>query len=292
MNVKKAILPVAGFGTRLLPASKSIPKEMVTVVDRPAIDYVVQEAIAAGIETIILVTHPAKHAIENYFDRNKELETLLEQKQKHQLLAEIRQILPAHVTVVAVRQAEALGLGHAVLCAEKIINNEPFAVLLPDVLVDSDGQNNLQQMMARFAQTQAAQIMVENVEASRVDQYGIVDLGNSADRDAQNIVGFVEKPSIAEAPSTLAVVGRYVFAPEIFDCLRQTAPDHSGEIQLTDAMVKLLQSQPMQAFTLQGSTYDCGSKLGYLKAIVHYALKREDLNASFADFLATLQPHQ
>ena len=282
MKVKKAVLPVAGFGTRLLPASKSIPKEMVTVVDRPAIDYVVQEAIEAGIETIILVTHPAKQSIENYFDRNAELETLLETKKKDKILAEIQAIIPPHVQVVAVRQSAPLGLGHAVLCAEKIIGDEPFAVLLPDVLIDSADKNNLEQMIEQYAQNQASQIMVEDVDLSRVDQYGIVKL---AETDKNNIVEIVEKPKPDVAPSTLAVVGRYVFTAQIFKYLHMTQADKSGEIQLTDAIAKLLDEQTVQSFTLDGVTHDCGSKIGYLKACVHYALKRDDLKAEFSAFL-------
>lgn len=285
MKVSKAILPVAGFGTRLLPASKSIPKEMITVVDRPAIDYVVQEAIEAGIDTIVLVNHPAKQAIENYFDRHAELEALLEKKKKDKLLEEIRQIIPAHVTVIAVRQSEPLGLGHAVLCAEKVIGNEPFAVLLPDVLVDSLDKNNLAQMIEQFEQTSASQIMVEEVEASRVDQYGIVSLEQKDGKPSTNILALVEKPKVDQAPSNLAVVGRYIFTPEIFTYLHQTQADQSGEIQLTDAMAKLLAEQEIHSFTLTGETYDCGSKIGYLKAVVHYALKRTDLKDEFMDYL-------
>ena len=290
MKVKKAVLPVAGFGTRLLPASKSIPKEMVTVVDRPAIDYVVQEAIEAGIDTIVLVTHPAKHSIENYFDRNAELETLLETKKKDSILAEIRAILPEHVQVVAVRQSAPLGLGHAVLCAEKIIGNEPFAVLLPDVLIDSADTNNLAQMIEQYDQSAASQIMVENVDLSRVDQYGIVKLAENSDQSAvRNIEAIVEKPKPDVAPSTLAVVGRYVFDPAIFKYLHTTQADKSGEIQLTDAIAKLLDEQKVQSFTLNGLTYDCGSKIGYLKAVVHYALKREDLRTEFSAFINQLK---
>lgn len=288
MKVKKAILPVAGFGTRLLPASKSIPKEMITVVDRPAIDYVVQEAIEAGIDTIILVNHPAKQAIENYFDRNAELENLLEKKKKTKILDEIRAIVPDHVTVVAVRQPEPLGLGHAVLCAEKVIGNEPFAVLLPDVLVDSADQNNLAQMIEQFEQNQASQIMVEDVAPERVDQYGIVKLEKQGEQNTTNILGLVEKPPVSEAPSTLAVVGRYVFTPEIFKFLKETQADKSGEIQLTDAMAKLLDVQNIQAFTLHGQTYDCGSKIGYLKAILHYATQRDELKDELLEFIKTL----
>ena len=288
MKIKKAILPVAGFGTRLLPASKSIPKEMITVVDRPVIDYVVQEAVEAGIDTIILVNHPAKQAIENYFDRNAELEQMLEKKNKLTLLQEIKQIIPSHVSVLTVRQSEALGLGHAVLCAEKVIGNEPFAVLLPDVLVDSADQNNLAQMIEQFEQNQASQIMVQDVAPDRVDQYGIVKLEKQGEKNTTNILGLVEKPAVSEAPSTLAVVGRYVFTPEIFNYLKETQADKSGEIQLTDAMAKLLDVQNIQAFTLHGQTYDCGSKIGYLKAILHYATQRDELKDELLEFIKTL----
>ncbi len=288
MKIKKAILPVAGFGTRLLPASKSIPKEMITVVDRPVIDYVVQEAVEAGIDTIILVNHPAKQAIENYFDRNAELEQMLEKKNKLTLLQEIKQIIPSHVSVLTVRQSEALGLGHAVLCAEKVIGNEPFAVLLPDVLVDSADQNNLAQMIEQFEQNQASQIMVQDVAPDRVDQYGIVKLEKQGEKNTTNILGLVEKPAVSEAPSTLAVVGRYVFTPEIFNYLKETQADKSGEIQLTDAMAKLLGVQNIQAFTLHGQTYDCGSKIGYLKAILHYATQRDELKDELLEFIKTL----
>ena len=289
MSVKKAILPVAGFGTRLLPASKSIPKEMVTVVDRPAIDYVVREAVEAGIDTIILVNHPAKQAIENYFDRNAELESLLQAKKKDAILEEIRSIIPEHVTVVTVRQSAPLGLGHAVLCAEKVIGDEPFAVLLPDVLVDSADRNNLAQMIEQFDGSKASQIMVEEVEPARVDQYGIVRLEEQDGQLTTNILELVEKPAVDQAPSNLAVVGRYVFNPEIFKYLHQTQADKSGEIQLTDAMAKLLAEQQIHSFTLKGETYDCGSKIGYLKAIVHFALQRDDLKTDFAKFLNELK---
>lgn len=289
MNVKKAILPVAGFGTRLLPASKSIPKEMITIVDKPAIDYVVQEAIQAGIDTIVLVNHPAKQAIENYFDRSAELEALLEKKKKDKLLEEIRSIIPEHVNVISVRQSAPLGLGHAVLCAQRVIGHEPFAVLLPDVLVDSAQENNLKQMIAQFEQHQVSQIMVENVAPELVDQYGIIRLEQVNGEQTTNILELVEKPAQNVAPSTLAVVGRYIFTPEIFKYLQQTQADKSGEIQLTDAMAKLLTEQRIESFTLQGETYDCGSKLGYLKAVVHYALKREDINTQFANYLNSLQ---
>lgn len=283
MQVKKAILPVAGFGTRLLPASKAIPKEMVTIVDRPAIDYVVQEAVRAGIDTIVLVTHPAKQAIENYFDRSAELENLLIQKNKTALLEQIRSIIPPHIKVVSVRQAEPLGLGHAVLMAQPVIGDEPFAVLLPDVLVDGGEINNLGEMIHAFEQTGHSQIMVEAVAPQRVDQYGIVQLK----AQTQQITALVEKPKVDEAPSNLAVVGRYVFPAKIFQYLAETQADRSGEIQLTDAMAKLLNEQPMQAFTLQGKTFDCGNKTGYLQAVIHYAMQNDELKAVLQQALSS-----
>ena len=215
--IKKAILPVAGLGTRFLPASKSIPKEMVTVVDRPAIEYVVREAVAAGIEQIILVTHSSKASIENYFDRNFELETTLENKKKFDLLKEITEILPPHVSVVSVRQPQPLGLGHAVLCAKAVVGDEDFAVLLPDVLVkDDQAENDLAKMIARFEATGASQIMVEAVPEHLVDQYGIVDVAESP-AVAESIImqGIVEKPAVGTAPSNLSVVGRYVLPAKI-----------------------------------------------------------------------------
>lgn len=283
MQVKKAILPVAGFGTRLLPASKAIPKEMVTIVDRPAIDYVVQEAVRAGIDTIVLVTHPAKQAIENYFDRSAELENLLIQKNKTALLEQIRSIIPPHIKVVSVRQAEPLGLGHAVLMAQPVIGDEPFAVLLPDVLVDGGEINNLGEMIHAFEQTGHSQIMVEAVAPQRVDQYGIVQLK----AQTQQITALVEKPKVDEAPSNLAVVGRYVFPAKIFQYLAETQADRSGEIQLTDAMAKLLNEQAMQAFTLQGKTFDCGNKTGYLQAVIHYAMQNDELKAVLQQALSS-----
>ena len=215
--IKKAIFPVAGLGTRFLPASKSIPKEMVTVVDRPAIEYAVKEAIAAGIEQIILVTHASKASIENYFDRSFELETTLEQKKKFDLLKEITEILPPHVSVISVRQAQPLGLGHAVLCAKAVVGDDDFAVLLPDVLVkDSSETNDLNLMIQRFERVQAAQIMVEAVPDHLVDQYGIVDVASiPAEGHSIQMQGIVEKPAVDAAPSNLSVVGRYILPAKI-----------------------------------------------------------------------------
>ena len=283
MTIKKAILPVAGLGTRFLPARKSIPKEMVTVVDRPAIEYVVREAVAAGIEQIILVTHSSKASIENYFDRNFELETTLEQKQKFDLLKEIKDILPAHVSVVSVRQPQPLGLGHAVLCAKSIVGNDDFAVLLPDVLVkDADLTNDLSLMIQRFNETHASQIMVEAVPDHLVDQYGIVDVA-SVPNEGQSIVmqGIVEKPAVGSAPSNLSVVGRYVLPAKIMQLLEQTPKGAGNEIQLTDAIAMLQQTHTVEAYRMKGQTFDCGSKLGYLKAVLHYGVDHPTLGEAF-----------
>ena len=288
--IKKAILPVAGLGTRFLPASKSIPKEMVTVVDRPAIEYVVKEAVAAGIEQIILVTHSSKASIENYFDRNFELETTLENKDKLDLLAEISNILPSHVSVVSIRQPQPLGLGHAVLCAKDIVGNEAFAVLLPDVLVKNHStQNDLSLMIERFNASNTSQIMVEAVPNHLVDQYGIVDVAQTPD-EGESIVmqGIVEKPAVGTAPSNLSVVGRYVLPAEIMQLLEQTPRGAGNEIQLTDAIAKLQETQKVEAYRMKGQTFDCGSKIGYLKAVLHYGLEHPKLGAEFKQLIQEL----
>ena len=288
--IKKAILPVAGLGTRFLPASKAIPKEMVTVVDRPAIEYVVREAVAAGIEQIILVTHSSKASIENYFDRNFELETTLEQKKKFDLLKEITDILPKHVSVVSVRQPQPLGLGHAVLCAKDIVGDEAFAVLLPDVLVKNQScDNDLSLMIQRFEQSQAAQIMVEAVPDHLVDQYGIVDVAISPNEGESAIMqGIVEKPAIGTAPSNLSVVGRYILPAQIMALLENTPRGTGNEIQLTDAIATLQQSQNVEAYRMKGQTFDCGSKLGYLKAVLHYGIEHPKLGAEFKGLIQEL----
>ncbi|MEX5426286.1 UTP--glucose-1-phosphate uridylyltransferase GalU [Acinetobacter radioresistens] len=290
MQIKKAILPVAGLGTRFLPASKSIPKEMVTVVDRPAIEYVVREAVEAGVEEIILVTHASKGAIENYFDRNFELETTLEQKKKFDLLKEITEIIPSHISVISVRQPQPLGLGHAVLCAKAVVGNEPFAVLLPDVLVKNEkGINDLAQMMQRYETAQAAQIMVEAVPDELVDQYGIVEVSLLPEA-GQSIAmqGIVEKPAVGTAPSNLSVIGRYILPAEIMQLLEQTPKGAGNEIQLTDAIALLQQKQAVEAYRMQGQTFDCGSKLGYLKAVLHYGVNHPQLGTDFKALIQEL----
>jgi UTP--glucose-1-phosphate uridylyltransferase len=288
--IKKAILPVAGLGTRFLPASKSIPKEMVTVVDRPAIEYVVREAVEAGIEQIILVTHSSKASIENYFDRNFELETTLEQKKKFDLLKEITDILPKHVSVVSVRQPQALGLGHAVLCAKDIVGDEAFAVLLPDVLVKNQTcDNDLSLMIQRFEQSQAAQIMVEAVPDHLVDQYGIVDVAVTPNEgESITMQGIVEKPAVGTAPSNLSVVGRYILPAQIMGLLADTPRGTGNEIQLTDAIAALQRSETVEAYRMKGQTFDCGSKLGYLKAVLHYGIEHPKLGVEFKGLIQEL----
>jgi UTP--glucose-1-phosphate uridylyltransferase len=288
--IKKAILPVAGLGTRFLPASKSIPKEMVTVVDRPAIEYVVREAVEAGIEQIILVTHSSKASIENYFDRNFELETTLEQKKKFDLLKEITDILPKHVSVISVRQPQPLGLGHAVLCAKDIVGDEAFAVLLPDVLVKNQSyDNDLSLMIQRFEQSQAAQIMVEAVPDHLVDQYGIVDVAATPNEgESITMQGIVEKPAVGTAPSNLSVVGRYILPAQIMGLLADTPRGAGNEIQLTDAIAALQRSETVEAYRMKGQTFDCGSKLGYLKAVLHYGIEHPKLGVEFKGLIQEL----
>ena len=288
--IKKAIFPVAGLGTRFLPASKSIPKEMVTVVDRPAIEYVVKEAVAAGIEQIILVTHSSKVSIENYFDRNFELETILENKKKFDLLKEITEILPKNVSVVSVRQPQPLGLGHAVLCAKAVIGDDDFVVLLPDVLVKENSiENDLARMIRRFNTSKVSQIMVEAVPDHLVDQYGIVDVTQSpAEGESAVMQGIVEKPAVGTAPSNLSVVGRYVLSAKIMQLLEQTPKGAGNEIQLTDAIAALQKIENVEAYRMQGQTFDCGSKIGYLKAVLHYGIEHPKLGEEFKRLIQEL----
>ncbi|KQK42560.1 UTP--glucose-1-phosphate uridylyltransferase [Acinetobacter baumannii] len=264
---------------------------MVTVVDRPAIEYVVREAVEAGIEQIILVTHSSKASIENYFDRNFELETTLEQKKKFDLLAEITQIVPEHVSVISVRQPQPLGLGHAVLCAKSVVGEDDFAVLLPDVLVkDGSGQNDLSRMISRYNSSQAAQIMVEAVPDHLVDQYGIVDVKHSPNMgESIAMQGIVEKPAVGAAPSNLSVVGRYVLPAKIMQLLENTPKGAGNEIQLTDAIAMLQDTDIVEAYRMQGQTFDCGSKLGYLKAVLHYGLEHPKLGMEFKQLIQELK---
>ncbi|EPC04391.1 UTP--glucose-1-phosphate uridylyltransferase subunit GalU [Litchfieldella anticariensis FP35 = DSM 16096] len=289
--IRKAVLPVAGFGTRCLPASKAIPKEMITIVDKPVIQYVVEEAVAAGIKEIVLVTHSSKGAIENHFDKHFELESTLEAKGKHELLKELHDIIPDDVKIISIRQPEPLGLGHAVLCARPIIgDSEPFAVLLPDVLVDAEGlaRNDLAGMVEAFNTTGQAQIMVENVPRSMVYKYGIVALDSPelAPGQSGGITRVVEKPTVEEAPSTLAVIGRYLLPGSIFPLLAETPPGAGNEIQLTDAIDELRRQGGVAAYRMQGTTYDCGHQLGYLEAILAFAKRHPKYGHDFSQLLA------
>ncbi len=292
MKVRKAVLPVAGLGTRFLPATKSIAKEMITVVDKPVIQYVVEEAVAAGIKEIVLVTHSSKRAIEDHFDTNVELETQLRSRGKDALLASITSIIPADVRVIAVRQGQPLGLGHAVLCAREVVGDEPFAVLLPDVLVDTAPAGlDLANMIQRYETTGLSQIMVAPVPMEQVHQYGVVALAG-AQPQAQSsaaITALVEKPAAAQAPSNLSVVGRYILPASIFPLLASTAPGAGNEIQLTDGIASLLQDDGVEAYRMSGVTYDCGSKIGYLQATLAYGLRHPDVGGQFAELIKQYQ---
>lgn len=293
--VKKVVIPVAGLGTRMLPATKAIPKEMLPLVDRPLIQYIVEECAAAGLTDIILVTHSSKNAIENHFDANYELEDMLEKRAKDQLLAEVRAICPPGVTVMAVRQDVAKGLGHAVLCARPLVEDQPFAVVLPDVLVDSASsdlsRDNLAEMVANFNASGAAQVMVEKVPAELVNQYGVADINGVelAPGEQASIKRLVEKPPVAEAPSDLAVVGRYVFPAALWALLEKTQPGAGNEIQLTDAMAMLLEQQPVNAYYMKGKSHDCGNKLGYAQAFVEHAMRHPALGPDFKAWLKDLK---
>ena len=287
MKVLKAVLPVAGLGTRMLPATKAIPKEMLPLVDKPLIQYVVNEAVAAGIKEIVLVTHASKNSIENHFDTSFELEATLEARVKRSLLEEVRSIVPKDVTVISVRQSAPLGLGHAVLAARPIVGNNPFAVMLPDVIIDKYKSNsktdNLSQMIERFDKTGHNQVMVEPVPQEQMHQYGVVDLAGKKINAGENaaIKNMVEKPNNDEAPSNLAITGRYVVSPTIWDLLEYTPPGAGGEIQLTDALLQLRHLETLEAYHLKGKSHDCGSKLGYMLANVEYAMQSSQMGEEF-----------
>ncbi|KPM81816.1 MULTISPECIES: UTP--glucose-1-phosphate uridylyltransferase GalU [Pseudoalteromonas] len=290
----KAVIPVAGLGTRMLPATKAIPKEMLPIVDRPLIQYVVNEAISAGIKEIVLVTHSSKNSIENHFDTSFELEATLEKRVKRQLLAEVQSICPKDVTIIHVRQGEAKGLGHAINCAAPIIGNEPFVVILPDVIIDDVAsdlkKDNLAEMIQRFETTGESQIMVEPVPQNEVDKFGVVDLGDVTINQGESaaILNMVEKPPIDQAPSNLAVVGRYVLSKNIWPLLAKTPAGAGDEIQLTDAIAMLMEKETVDAYSMKGKSHDCGSKIGYLKAIVEFALRREEFKDELSDFIKSL----
>ena len=293
-NIKYAIIPVAGLGTRLLPATKAIPKEMMPLVDRPLIQFVVNEAVAAGIKNIVLVTHSSKNAIENHFDTSFELEATLEKRVKRQLLSEVQNIIPKDVTIMHVRQGEAKGLAHAIMCAYPIVGKNPFAVLLPDVILDpihADLQKeNLAAMVKRFEETGVAQIMVEKIPHEDVFAYGIVDVCGKelAPGEDLPINSIVEKPEVEEAPSDYAVVGRYVLPAEIWPLFRRTPLGAGGEFQLTDTIDLLMNIENVHAYAAVGHSHDCGNKLGYTQTFIEVALRHPDIGPQVAEFIKNI----
>ena len=287
-TIRKAVFPVAGLGTRFLPATKASPKEMLPVVDKPLIQYAVEEAVAAGCDQLIFVTSSSKRAIEDHFDKAYELEAELEAKGKEQLLQLTRDIVPSHVSCIYIRQPEALGLGHAVLCAKPVVGDEPFAVILADDLIDNESNGCVKQMVESYTDHASSILAVQRVETDETDKYGIVSLENNSDNEGF-ISGIVEKPAPAEAPSTLAVVGRYILNPRIFHFLETTQRGAGNEIQLTDAIADLLADEKVFAYPFDGIRYDCGSKLGYLQANVELGMKHPEIGGEFTQYIKELK---
>ncbi|MDD3267627.1 MAG: UTP--glucose-1-phosphate uridylyltransferase GalU [Burkholderiales bacterium] len=286
-KITKAVFPVAGMGTRFLPATKASPKEMLPIVDKPLIQYAVEEAIEAGITELIFITGRNKRSIEDHFDKAYELETELELKNKTKLLDIVQNILPSHVNCIYIRQAEALGLGHAVLTASSVVGNEPFAVILADELMDAS-PGALSQMIKVYNQTGSSVLGVNEVPHEEVSSYGIVKLADKSLKH-KKIEKIVEKPKIEDAPSNLAAVGRYILTPRIFNELRNTQRGVGGEIQLTDAIAEVLHYEAIFAHVIEGRRYDCGSKLGYLEATIGFGLKHPEVGADFREYLKQLQ---
>jgi UTP--glucose-1-phosphate uridylyltransferase len=284
--ITKAVFPVAGLGTRFLPATKASSKEMLPVVDKPLIQYAVEEAVAAGITQMVFITGRNKRAIEDHFDKAYELETELQARGKLKMLEQVQNIVPKHVSCIYVRQTEALGLGHAILCARPVVGNASFAVILADDLIDGDPPV-MKQMVNIYARERCSLLAVQTVPREETSSYGIVKT-EPGERGMHRIIGIVEKPRPENAPSNLAVVGRYVLTPEIFDHLEKCKPGASGEIQLTDGIAALLQDQRALAYEFQGVRHDCGSKLGYLQANVRYALRHPEIGNDFSAFLDSL----
>ncbi|HOW61278.1 MAG TPA: UTP--glucose-1-phosphate uridylyltransferase GalU [Candidatus Contendobacter sp.] len=288
-QVRKAVFPVAGLGTRFLPATKASPKEMLPIVDKPLIQYGVEEAVAAGVETLVFIIGRTKNAIADHFDKAYELEVELEARGKNDLLKIVRNIVPPRVECVYVRQAEALGLGHAVLCARPVVGEEPFAVILADDLIEEDAQEGgaLTQMTRQFNKYQCSILGVERVPQSETNKYGIVHPLPFANR-LSNVDGIVEKPKPENAPSNLAVVGRYILTSRIFDLLQNTPRGAGNEIQLTDGIAALLHEEQVLAYEFSGRRHDCGSKLGYLEATIEYGLRHPELGDRFRAYLRAL----
>jgi len=285
--ITKAVFPVAGLGTRFLPATKASPKEMLPIVDKPLIQYAVEEAVAAGIDTMVFITGRSKNAITDHFDKAYELEKELEAKNKTELLKLLQDIVPPHVSYVFIRQSEALGLGHAVYCARPVIGDEPFAVILADDMIEDGSRGCMAQMVKLYEQKHTSILGVERVDPSETASYGIVKTGESSEKSAP-IEIIVEKPKPEDAPSNLAVVGRYILTPAIFDKIKKTGRGAGGEIQLTDAIADLLNDEPVLAFEFEGTRYDCGSKLGFVIATVEQALLHAELKDDFLAYLKKL----
>jgi len=283
-KIRKAVFPVAGMGTRFLPATKANPKEMLPIVDKPLIQYAVEEAVAAGMTQMIFINGRNKHAIPNHFDKAYELEVELEARGKHELLKMVQGIIPDNVTCIYIRQAEPLGLGHAVLCAQPVVGNEPFAVILADDLIDGENDPCLSQMTRLYDELESSILGVQEVGTQDTDKYGIVD-SEGIDDTLSKVNAIVEKPKPEVAPSTLGVVGRYILTPRIFDLLEKTERGSGGEIQLTDAIDALRAHEDVYAYAFEGTRYDCGNKLGYLQATVEYALKHPELSEDFRNYL-------
>ena len=283
--VRKAVFPVAGLGTRFLPATKAVAKEMLPIVDRPLIQYAVDEAAAAGIEEIIFITHRSKRAIEDHVHRAVELESELAAQGKYASLKMLRQLTPSGIHFSFVRQEEPRGLGHAIYCARHLIGNEPFAVLLPDDLLDGEPPV-LAQMISQYEETPASLLAVRQVSREETRRYGIVDASNEdSESRVTKIRGVVEKPSAEAAPSTMAIVGRYILSPTIFECIENLDPGTGGEIQLTDGIARLLKLEPVMAYRYEGKHYDCGSKAGFLEATVAYGLQHPEVGKEFREIL-------
>ncbi|WP_417674244.1 UTP--glucose-1-phosphate uridylyltransferase GalU [Roseibium sp.] len=286
-KIRKAVLPVAGLGTRFLPATKAVPKEMLTIVDRPIIQYVVEEARAAGIEHIVFVTGRNKHVIADHFDRAYELEDTLKSRNKTEALQLLEKLRPAAGSTSFTRQQDPLGLGHAIWCARDIIGPEPFAILLPDVIIKSQ-TSCLKQMVDVYDETGGNIIAVEEVPEDQTHKYGIVELSEKLSERASRIKGMVEKPAPGTAPTNLMITGRYILQPEIFSLLSHQEKGAGGEIQLTDSMLALMESQPFTSLKFEGRSYDCGSKAGFLSANIAYALEQPDLAAELVPLLGDL----
>lgn len=286
-KITKAVFPVAGLGTRFLPATKASPKEMLPIVDKPLIQYAVEEAIAAGIDTMIFITGRNKRSIPDHFDKAYELESELEKKGNYQTLELLRNMIPANITCVCIRQAEALGLGHAVLCAKPAIGDEPFAVILADDLVEDGHRGCTKQLVDLFDKEQKSVVAVEHVNPQDTDKYGIVEI-EPLSATTGKIISIVEKPKPENAPSDLAVIGRYILTPAIFTHLETLGKGAGGEIQLTDAIAQLLTHQAVLTYEFEGKRYDCGSKLGYLIANVEHGLLHEELKTDFLAYLKSI----